>query len=127
MSNTNVTGCFAQGSDIGTNVFVSGGGLHVQASSSLVLKKCVFTHCSIRDAFSEFIPSGGGALGTLNVSNISISGSSFLNNLDSSGTGSLFLQQLQPADSLGTYAQVPLRDEEEAHILNLSLSSVFIW
>jgi hypothetical protein len=37
------------------------------------------------------------------------------------------LQQLQPADSLGTYAQVPLRDEEEAHILNLSLSSVFIW
>jgi hypothetical protein len=76
---------------------VSGGGLHVQASSSLVLQKCVFTHCSIRDAFSKFIPSGGGALGTLNVSNISISGSSFLNNLDSSGTGSLFLQQLQPA------------------------------
>jgi hypothetical protein len=78
MSNTYVTACFAQGAPLGTNVYVSGGGLHVQASSSLVLQKCAFTECSIRDVSSEFIQSGGRALGTLNVSNISSSASYFL-------------------------------------------------
>jgi hypothetical protein len=88
------TGCFAQGVLQSANVFVSGGGLHVQASDSLFLQNCVIIDCSVLNAFSTFLQSGGGALATQNVSSVRISDSFFKNNTDSSSTGTIFLQQL---------------------------------
>jgi hypothetical protein len=74
---------------------VSGGGLHVQASGSFVFQKGSITNCSVDSAFSTFLQSGGGALGTQNVSVVQISDSIFRGNSDSSSSGSIALQQLK--------------------------------
>jgi len=92
---TNFTGCHAQGVPQSNNVFVSGGGLHIQASVSFLFQKGTITNCSVRHAFSTFLQSGGGALSTQNVSIVQISDSIFRDNSDSSSSGILFLQQLQ--------------------------------
>jgi hypothetical protein len=88
------TGCFAQGVPQSANVFVSGGGLHVQASDSLFLRNCVVFNCSVLNATSTFLQCGGSALATQNVSSVRISDSFFSDNTDSSSTGTIFLQQL---------------------------------
>jgi hypothetical protein len=97
---TNFTNCSAQGVLQANNVFVSGGGLQVQASSSLILHNCYIGDCSVRRAFSTFLSSGGGAVGTQNVSSVRISGSSFRDNTDSSLTGTIFLQQLEDGSTM---------------------------
>jgi hypothetical protein len=95
VTSTNFTGCFAQGISQSNNVFVSGGGLHIQASDSFLFQNGLMTNCSVLHAFSTFLQSGGGALSTQNVSLVQISDSIFRDNSDSSFTGSIFLQQLK--------------------------------
>jgi hypothetical protein len=95
LRSTNFTRCLAQGVSQSNNVFVSGGGLHVQASDSFSFQNGLISDCGVRDAFSTFLQSGGGALGTQNVSFVEISDSIFRDNSDSSSSGSIFLQQLK--------------------------------
>jgi hypothetical protein len=76
-------------------VFVSGGGFHIQASDSFLFQNGSITNCSLRNAFSSFLQSGGGAFSTQNVSFVQISDSIFRDSIDSSSTGSVFLQQLK--------------------------------
>jgi hypothetical protein len=101
ITSTNFTRCFVHGVPQAANVFVSGGGLHVQASDSLSLRNCSMSGCAIQDAFSSFLQSGGGAFGTQNVSSVEVSDSSFYGNADSSSTGIIFMQQLRR--SIGMY------------------------
>jgi hypothetical protein len=95
ITSTHFTSCVAQGVPQATNVFVSGGGLHVQASDALFLNNCSISSCSVLGAFSSFVQCGGGAMGTQNVPSVQIFGSNFRDNSDSSATGSIFLQQLK--------------------------------
>ena len=95
VTSTNFTRCHAQGVLQSNNVFVSGGGLHVQASDSFLFRNGSITNCSVLDAFSTFLQSGGGALSTQNVSVVQISDSIFRDNSDSSSSGILLLQQLK--------------------------------
>jgi hypothetical protein len=95
VTSTNFTSCAAQGVPQSANVFVSGGGLHVQASDSFFFQNGSITNCSVRSAVSAFLQSGGGALGAQNVSLVEITGSIFRDNSDSSSSGIIFLQQLQ--------------------------------
>ena len=97
-------GCFARGVPQGNNVMVSGGGLHVGDSEALFFQNCVIRKSSIRDAFSTFLQSGGGALSTLNLSTVYISRSVFLNNGDSSESGIVFLLQLKNQSMVVTTA-----------------------
>ena len=92
---TNFSSCFAHGVPQATNVAVSGGGLHVQDSSSLIIENCFIYECGIRSAFSSFLLSGGGALGTKNVLSVHILRSNIFDNVDSSSTGIIFLQKLK--------------------------------
>ncbi len=95
VTSTNFTRCHAQGVLQSTNVFVSGGGLHVQASDSFSFQNGSITCCSVRSAVSTFLQSGGGALSTQNVSIVQIYDSFFRDNSDSSSSGILLLQQLK--------------------------------
>jgi hypothetical protein len=92
---TILTNCLAGGiSTQANNVFVSGGGIFVQASKSFTLQSSEVSSCRVENAFSVRLPAcGGGAIGTKNVSMIRISSSAVFNNSDSSLTGSVFLQQ----------------------------------
>jgi hypothetical protein len=99
VTSTKFTRCRAQGVPQSTNVFVSGGGLHIQASDSFLFQNGSITDCSVRDAFSTFLQCGGGALGTQNISFIRISDSIFRDNSDSSSSGSIVLQHFK--DDLG--------------------------
>jgi hypothetical protein len=95
VTSTNFTGCRAQGVPQSNNVFVSGGGIHIQASDSFVFQNGSITNCSVLDAFSTFLQSGGGALSTQNASVVQISDSIFRDNSDFSFTGGIFMQQLK--------------------------------
>jgi hypothetical protein len=95
VTSTNFTRCHAQGVPQSTNVFVSGGSLHVQASDSFLFQNGSITNCRVLEAFSTFLQSGGGALSTQNVSVVQISDSIFRDNSDSSSSGILLLQQLK--------------------------------
>jgi hypothetical protein len=95
VTSTNFTSCHAQGVPQSNNIFVSGGGIHIQASDSFLFQNGSITNCRVRDAFSTFLQSGGGALSTQNVSIVLISDSIFRDNSDSSYSGSVFLQQLK--------------------------------
>ena len=95
LTSTNFTGCIAQGVRQSNNVFASGGGIHIQAADSFLFQSGSITNCSIRDAFSTFLQSGGGAFSTQNVSNVQISDSIFCDNSDSSSSGSIVLQQFR--------------------------------
>jgi hypothetical protein len=96
--------CFARGVPQGNNVMVSGGGLHVGDSEALFFQDCVIRRSSIRDAFSTFLQSGGGALGTWNLSIVHISRSQFLDNGDSSESGIVFLLQQKNQSMVVTIA-----------------------
>jgi hypothetical protein len=111
VTSTNFTGCFAQGVRQSTNVFVSGGGLHIQASDSFVFQNGSITDCSVRNAFSTFLQNGGGAFSTQNVSNVQISDSIFRDNSDLSSSGSILLQQLE--DDRGMNVTM-----DRSHVLN---------
>ncbi|TEB14985.1 hypothetical protein C9890_0636, partial [Perkinsus sp. BL_2016] len=100
VASSSFSNCYAQGLRQSNNVFVSGGGVHVQAAESLVVHNCTIVRCSLSNAFSSFSQSGGSALGAQNVSSIRILGSSFFNNSDSSQTGTVLLQQGQPGVSM---------------------------
>ncbi len=93
VSSSDFVGCFAQGVPQGNNVFVSGGGVQVSDAKAFLFQNCVVRDSSIRDAFSSFLQSGGGALGTENVSIVNISRSQFYDNADSSLSGIVFLLQ----------------------------------
>jgi hypothetical protein len=91
---TNVTHCFTHGVSQAINVFVSGGGVFVQAES-LSLESSSINSSGVEDAFSvRVVASGGGALGTKNVTAVRICNSRFYDNSDSSSTGVVLLQQL---------------------------------
>jgi hypothetical protein len=100
VTSTNFTSCSAQGVPQANNVLVSGGGLQVQTSDSLILQNCLISGCSVLNAVSTFLPSGGGALGTQNVSAVNISWSNFRGNTDSSATGTIFLQHLEDGSAM---------------------------
>jgi hypothetical protein len=95
---TNFTRCFARGIRQSTNVFVSGGGLFIQNSTSVTLKSSAIAASGVLDAsFTAGVlasPCGGGAMGTRDVFAVRISDCTFHNNSDSCLTGVVFLQQL---------------------------------
>jgi hypothetical protein len=88
-----VINCLAKGVRQATNVLVSGGGIHVQAADLFVLQNCSISSCGVQNAFSTFLQSGGGAIGTQNVSAVRIFGSNIRDSSDSSFTGIILLQQ----------------------------------
>jgi hypothetical protein len=127
LTSTNFTRCHAQGVPQSNNVFVSGGGLHIQAADSFSFQNGFISNCSVDDAFSTFLQSGGGALSTQNVSVVRISDSIFLDNSDSSFSGSIVLQQLKEdcgmnvtMDRSRVFVQPNTRE-----LMSLSKASVF--
>jgi hypothetical protein len=95
VDSTNILYCVAVGVPQANDVFVSGGGIFVQASESLTLESSFVVSCSVEDAFSvRILTCGGGGMGTKNVHVVRISNSTFYNNSDSSLTAVILLQQL---------------------------------
>jgi hypothetical protein len=95
VDSTNMLYCVAIGVPQANDVFVSGGGIFVQASESVTLESSFVASCSVEDAFSvRILICGGGGLGTKNVPLVRISDSAFYNNSDSSLTAVILLQQL---------------------------------
>jgi hypothetical protein len=98
---TEFMNCFAYGIAQATNVFVSGGGIFTRASQSLRLENTSVSASGIGDVFStDFLQSGGGAMGVQNVASVCISNSRFYNNSDASLTGVVFVQQLNKECSM---------------------------
>jgi hypothetical protein len=106
-------------------VFVSGGGVHIQASDSFVFQNGSITDCSVLDAFSTFLQSGGGALSTQNVSAVQISDSIFRDNSDSSSSGSIVLQQLKDDSGMNVtmHRSLVLIEPLNTPALNISCGS----
>jgi hypothetical protein len=100
IESTKVAHCTAKGAAQATNVFVSGGGVFVQALKVLTVKNSSISFCRVVDAFSTLLQSGGGALGAHNMTSVEIADSHFHSNSDSSSTGVVFVQQLTEAYTL---------------------------
>jgi hypothetical protein len=122
VTSTNFTRCRALGVRQSTNVFVSGGGLHVQASGSFLFQKGSITNCSVDSAVSTFLQSGGGALSTQNVSVVQISDSIFCDNSDSSFSGILLLQQLKDDSGMNVAMDRTLVLIEPSNVPALNIS-----
>jgi hypothetical protein len=87
--------CLAVGISRAINVFVSGGGVFVKESESVMLESSFITESRVADAFPVgVVACGGGGIGTKNVPLVWISNSTFYNNSDSCLTAVIFLQQL---------------------------------
>jgi hypothetical protein len=125
VTSSNFTSCRSEGVPQSTNVFVSGGGLHVQAYDFFSFQNGSMTNCSVLDAFSTFLQSGGGALSTQNASVVQISDSIFRDNSDSSFTGSIFLQQLKDDRGMNVtmHRSLVLIEPSNTAALNISCGS----
>jgi hypothetical protein len=101
VNKTNIMRCFARGVRQANNVFVSGGGVYIESSTSVTLESSVIAACGVQDAFAVgVLACGGGALGTRDVPAVRISNCMFLSNLDSCLAGVIFLQQLNLESTL---------------------------